>query len=299
MIYLIGNPTYDRIITSDAEVETIGGTVWYAAQLLVRLMRKVAVVGCGDARIKHLFKKDQVNVRYFSINGPVAHFENDYSSGGRYQYARIRANPKLSTMPPEASEAEALLVGPVLQEVDPAIMAARRKGPLLLDAQGFLRYQTSSNQIVERMEPVAETAIRHCDILKLDAREAQVITSTGHINTALKILYRMGPTIIIITRGSEGAHLYDGTRFIQLSAPKVPAIDSTGAGDVFAAAFLVRYLVCRDPIIAGQFAVAAAALSTCDFGASAVPSQQEIEHLQACHFLHPDTIKIQNHTPPR
>jgi hypothetical protein len=54
-------------------------------------------------------------------------------------------------MPPEAFEAPSLLAGPVLQEIEPAILAARRKGHVMLDAQGFLRYLAAENLVTQRM----------------------------------------------------------------------------------------------------------------------------------------------------
>ena len=292
MIYLIGNPTRDKILTRDAEVETIGGTVWYAALLMVRLMRPVAVVGCGDTLLKRRFEEHGVNVRNFSVNGPVTHFKNDYTGGERRQYAKSGARLHISAIPPEVFEATALLVGPVLQEIDPAILTVSRKGLAMLDAQGLLRHLTAENRVIERLGPDAETAICHCDILKVDAREAQLITSTGDIDMALERMHRMGPKITIITQGAKGARIYDGTRLIQVSAPKVTVVDSTGAGDVFAAAFLARYLDCSDPIAAGRFAVAAATLSTRGFGASGLPSQRDIEQSIDRHFLHPDAVSV-------
>lgn len=297
MIYLIGNPTRDKITTRDAVVETFGGTVWYAALLMVRLLQPVAVVGCGDSEIKHRLKQQGVDVRYFSDSGPVAYFENLYTARERRQNARSGRSLRVSDMPPEVFVAPAFLAGPVLQEVDPAILTSRRRGLALLDAQGFLRHLTPENRVVERMGPDAEKAIRHCDILKVDAREAQLIASTGEIDTAMKRLHRMGPKITIITQGAKGALIYDGARFIQATAPIVTAVDSTGAGDVFAAAFLARYLDCCDAITACRFAVAAATLSTRGFGASALPSRFEIDQLMEGHFLDPKSITVRQQEP--
>jgi sugar/nucleoside kinase (ribokinase family) len=81
MIYLIGNPTRDKIITRNTVVEILGGTVWYVAHLMVRLLQPVAVVGCGDSEIKRRLEQQGVDVRYFSDRGPVAHFENIYEKG--------------------------------------------------------------------------------------------------------------------------------------------------------------------------------------------------------------------------
>ena len=296
MIYLIGNPTRDKIITCDGEAETIGGTVWYAAQLLTRLMppQAIAVVGHGDALVKRLFEEQNVNVRYLSVDGRIAHFENNYTGAHRHQHARMGVPVELRDIPPEAFEAEALLVGPVLQDIDLSILTARRKGLLMLDIQGILRHLTPANQVVEKMGSDAATAIRHCDMLKLNAREAKIITLTGHIDTALKKLYQMGPNLIIITQGSKGAHIYDGDHMVHLSTPKVSEIDSTGAGDIFAAAFLRQYIDSCDPIAAGQFAVIAAALSIRGIGISAIPSLPEIEKRRDQHFMAPNATTIRH-----
>jgi sugar/nucleoside kinase (ribokinase family) len=296
IIYLIGNSTRDKIITSHGEAETIGGTVWYAAQLLARLMPQEAinVVGHGDALVKRHFEEQNVDVRYVKIDGRIAHFENNYTGALRRQHARMGVRLEMSDIPPEAFDAEALLVGPLLQDIDLSILAAKRKGYLLLDVQGLLRHITPANQVIERMGPDAAMAIQHCDILKLNAREAQIITSTNHVDTALKNLYRMGPNLIVITQGSKGAHIYDGERLIHLSTPEVPVVDSTGAGDIFAAAFLRQYLDSLDPVIAGQSAVIAAALSTRGFGASAIPSQQEIGEWRDHHFFSPNSTNIRH-----
>ena len=225
-----------------------------------------------------------MDVRHFSDAGPVTLFENTYSAGIRKQKARPGGYIHPADVPQAAFDAPGVLIGPVLQEVDPAIMRTPRSGCLMLDAQGFIRQLSTAGDIILRMTREAETALRHCDILKVDAREAAVITSTGDIETAGGLLYRMGPKIVIITRGRNGAYIYDGARHTQITAPEVDVVDPTGAGDVFSAAFLVRYITSGDLIAAGRFAVTAAALSTRGFGASALPSKTEISSLMKQHF---------------
>jgi sugar/nucleoside kinase (ribokinase family) len=284
MMYLIGNPTYDILSIKKKTVQALGGTVWYAALFIAGLGRRVAVVGIGDERIKRRFARSGVDVRYFSDSGPVTLFENTYSDGIRKQKAWPGGDIQRADVPQAAFDAMGLLVGPVLQEVDPAILRTPRSGSLMLDAQGFLRQLSTAGDVILRMTLEAEKAFRHCDILKVDAREAAVITSTRDGKTAGRILHRMGPKIVIITRGADGALFYDGVRFTQITAPEVDVIDPTGAGDVFSAAFLVRYIASGDLIAAGRFAVTAAALSTRGFGASALPSEADISSLMQRHF---------------
>jgi sugar/nucleoside kinase (ribokinase family) len=284
MLYLIGNPTHDTLSINKKTVRTLGGTVWYAAMFLAGLGRRVAVVGIGDDIIKRRLARGGVDVRYFSDAGPVTLFENTYSAGIRKQKAWPGGDIQRADVPRAAFGATGLLVGPVLQEVDPAILRTPRAGCLMLDAQGFLRQLSTAGDVILRMTPEAETALRHCDILKVDAREAAVITSTADGETAGRVLHRMGPRMVIITRGADGALFYDGVRFTQITAPEVDVVDPTGAGDVFSAAFLVRYIASGDLFAAGRFAVTAAALSTRGFGASALPSDAEISSLMKQHF---------------
>ncbi|MGD8270473.1 MAG: PfkB family carbohydrate kinase [Desulfobacterales bacterium] len=284
MMYLIGNPTHDTLSINKNTVQALGGTVWYAALFLTGLGRRVAVVGTGDAEIKRRLARRGVDVRHFSDAGSVTVFENTYSAGIRKQRAWAGGDIHPADVPQAAFDAPGLLIGPVLQEVDPAIMRTPRSGCLMLDAQGFLRQISTAGDVILRMTPEAETALRHCDVLKVDAREAAVITSTGDIETAGRLLYRMGPKLVIITRGRDGACIYDGASFTQVTAPEVDVVDPTGAGDVFSAAFLVRHIATGNLVAAGRFAVTAAALSTRGFGASALPSEAEISSLMKRHF---------------
>jgi sugar/nucleoside kinase (ribokinase family) len=63
-----------------------------------------------------------------------------------------------------------------------------------------------------------------------------------------------------------GALLFDGQNLIQVSAPQVKAIDTNGAGDMFAGAFLYALCQGHDFSTAGEFATQAAAQVVAQFG---------------------------------
>jgi sugar/nucleoside kinase (ribokinase family) len=85
--------------------------------------------------------------------------------------------------------------------------------------------------------------------------------------------------IVVLTRGYRGCTVWDASGRHELSAAPVDEVDPTGAGDVFAAAFLVRYSEGRDALTAARFAAAAAALAVQGDGIRAIAGRGEIESL--------------------
>jgi len=61
-----------------------------------------------------------------------------------------------------------------------------------------------------------------------------------------KKLFSFGAKLIVITNGKSGATAYDGEHFYKVPAlPNVIRVDSTGAGDSFAAGFLEKFITCN------------------------------------------------------
>jgi sugar/nucleoside kinase (ribokinase family) len=83
--------------------------------------------------------------------------------------------------------------------------------------------------------------------------------------------------LVALTRGAQGATLFVRGQPHHIEA--FPAIerDPTGAGDVFAAALLVRLRETGDPFEAARFAACVAAGSVEGQGASRIPTRAEVE----------------------
>ena len=81
-----------------------------------------------------------------------------------------------------------------------------------------------------------------------------------------------------MTRAHNGATLFDGPS--ERTFPAIPAeriADPTGAGDCFAAAFIVRLAESRDVLEATRFALAAGSLAVENSGMTGIPSRRAIE----------------------
>lgn len=91
-----------------------------------------------------------------------------------------------------------------------------------------------------------------------------------------------GVTAVAVTLGERGALVADGSGSRRVPAPEVEVVDATGAGDVFAAAFLTEWMEDRDVQRAGRFAVAASAISVEGAGARGrLPDRQGVERSMA------------------
>lgn len=103
------------------------------------------------------------------------------------------------------------------------------------------------------------------DMLFCNRDEAIGFTATDSIDAAAQAL-RAYCRSFAITLGAEGALLWDGEQQYRVASPKVHAIDTNGAGDMFAGAFL--YGVNRDMSFAeaGELACRAAAQVVSQYG---------------------------------
>lgn len=89
---------------------------------------------------------------------------------------------------------------------------------------------------------------------------------------------RQYPNKLFITEGSKGVRYFDGTEEILVPTYKVEAVDTTGAGDTFNAAFAVALAEGRALQESIRFANRAASLSVTKFGAQGgMPTRDEVE----------------------
>ena len=84
-----------------------------------------------------------------------------------------------------------------------------------------------------------EKVLSDSNILLINESEAFLLTNENDINNSARSLLKMGPEIVVIKKGSRGAELFSLTEHIAVDAfPVTNVVDPTGAGDVFAGAFV-------------------------------------------------------------
>ncbi|WP_445664502.1 adenosine kinase [Fodinibius sp. AD559] len=75
------------------------------------------------------------------------------------------------------------------------------------------------------------------DLLFCNEKEAKIYTGKDNLDEAREALKKEAERFVI-TQGANGAMIYDGDTFIDIEPYDVNAIDTNGAGDMYAGAFL-------------------------------------------------------------
>jgi sugar/nucleoside kinase (ribokinase family) len=103
------------------------------------------------------------------------------------------------------------------------------------------------------------------NLLFCNEDEARGWAGTDNLNAAIEALKASADTFVV-TLGAKGALVYDGEQLIEIAPHSVQAIDSNGAGDMFAGAFLYAITHGHSYQQAGQLASLASAIVVSHYG---------------------------------
>jgi 1D-myo-inositol 3-kinase len=249
----------------------LGGTVTYAALLAARLGLRVGIVTSGTEREGEALALAIPGARIVRMDAPTATiFENIYEGDRRTQYLRGRARALRAEDVPEAWRvAPIALLGPIAAEVDPSVavrLDVGRPGAIRATTpQGWLRAWDATGRVSPTAWARAGAILPHLSALVCSVEDG-VLASW-----AARLRY------LVVTDGPRGARLWvGGGSPIDVPAYRVPDVDPTGAGDVFAAAFLIALWRGEPALEAVRFAHAAAAFVVATPGASGMPTEEQI-----------------------
>ncbi|MBP3317053.1 MAG: ribokinase [Alistipes sp.] len=136
-------------------------------------------------------------------------------------------------------------------------------------------------------EPLSEELMKNLFLITPNRSEASRIsginvTDMESAHRAIRAIYAMGPKNVIITLGSEGSLIYDGSMIMRVDACKVEAVDTTAAGDTYSGVLASVIAEGKSLIEAVREANVAAAISVTRMGAQpAAPTRAEINEFKA------------------
>ncbi len=115
-------------------------------------------------------------------------------------------------------------------------------------------------QTRDEIVAVQRRACAAADIVLMNSVEAQLVTTEDGPDAAIAAAAGLGPSIVVITFGEEGAVVLSDGRTHHIPARRVPVVYDIGAGDTFHAGFVAAHLAGMPPERAARFASDAAAL---------------------------------------
>jgi hypothetical protein len=262
---VIGHLTCDLTVNGPR----LGGTTAYAALTARALGLRVGVVTswAGDLSLGALRSVPIAN--YLADQSTT--FENIHTPKGRIQYIRSVA-PSLDYyhVPEPWRKAAIVHLGPVAQEVEPAMVRQFPDSLVCLTPQGWLRNWNRSGLVTHTEWPEADFMLQ---------RAGAAVISLEDVDGDESRIEEMAVScrVLAVTESDEGARVFWNGDVRRFRPIQVDEIDPVGAGDIFAAAFFVRLYTTRDPWEAGRFAAHLAAYSVTRSGFAGIPTEEEIE----------------------
>ncbi|MBI2913212.1 MAG: ribokinase [Chloroflexi bacterium] len=269
-----GHAVQDLLTPEEDGPWRLGGTVAYASHLARSLGLRTAVLTAAapDLPLDELLPAIESRV----VPSPkTTRIRNVYSDGHRHQYMPRRAvSLTAEHLPQEWRQTPIVLLGPVAAEID-ASLAGCFPGSLLgACAQGWLR-EIAADTRVRPVPPArwqAAPILRHAGALFVSDEDLLPEETAAALQE-----WSAQVETLAFTRGERGAEVRHGGAWRHIGAFPARAVDLTGAGDVFAAGFLIRLWECGDVWEATRFASCAASFVVEGEGTSAIPDRGQIE----------------------
>jgi len=152
--------------------------------------------------------------------------------GKRSMYSFMGANEKLNLSKEDfeyINSAEILHISGTYWEV---AYAAAKYANTLSFAPGALL----STFGMDKLEPV----LSNLDILFLNEKEVEILTGL-EVNQGINFLIEYGIPLLVATLGDKGSILFTKNQIIKCPPKKIQVLDTTGAGDAFAAGFISKW----------------------------------------------------------
>ena len=248
----------------------LGGAVTYAAWTARSLGLSAAVLTSAPANFG--LDAQLPGIELSTVPSVAATtFENIYEGESRCQFLHSTADVlHVQHLPARWREATIALLAPVAGELGSDWINVFPSALVAATPQGWMRDVDEDGRVRSKPWQPSAQFLSGVDVLIFS--EEDVDRSESEI-----LRYARMARIAAVTRGSGGATVFVEGSSRHVPTTPVPVVDATGAGDIFAAAFLVALNECGAPFDAARFANCAAALSVQGYGIEAIPSKSQVE----------------------
>lgn len=209
-----------------------GGTVVYSAHAAQALGCRTAVLTSTtpDYDLEATFPG--IIVRNIPSKQPTK-FENVYTDAGRQQKIHSVANTLYEDdVPAEWQRAAIVHLGPIANEIDPAMVKLFSNSLVGLTPQGWFRQWNGNGRVQARDWPESTEVLPYAAAVILSMEDLPGRVTLEQI--------RQHSPLVVLTQRSGGCTVFFRDETRHLPAPPVHEVNPTGAGDIFATSFLIR-----------------------------------------------------------
>lgn len=198
-------------------------------------------------------------------------FTNVYGPQGRTQYVTAVADPVTPDgLPAEWAHPQVVLLGAIARELPPHWSAMFPDSLFGIAPQGLMRSWGADGLVRHGRWEDADLFLRRADAIFLSREDV------GGDDAYIRELAHRA-RLLVVTDGYHGATVHTQGMATQIPPRRAAEVDPTGAGDVFATSFLVRYAETGDPFAAARFANIAASMSVEAVGMGEIPYRSQVE----------------------
>ena len=250
--------------------DVLGGSVAYGALAARKLGWDAAILTTAGPDFEPERELPGIPV-FLRRSAATTRFVNEYDEEGtRRQVVTARAEDvDLAPLPDSWRAPDVLLLGPLVGELAGVGAPALEAGCVGAIAQGYVRAIDASGTVSARPWVRPERDLLGVHVLFLSEHDLEDAGSR-----ARELLAHV--PMIALTRGWRGLTLLSRQATHEVPSLPRPEVDPTGAGDVFATAFLVRYQETGDPLEAAAFGACAASCVVEGVGAASLGDRGEV-----------------------
>ncbi|MGE5617744.1 MAG: PfkB family carbohydrate kinase [Sphingomonadaceae bacterium] len=248
----------------------VGGSVAYASITATRLGQRAGIVTVADEELEWPNALAGVEMRIISTPASTG-FENLYRRGKRIQRVlAVAPHVPAEAVPEEWKRCPVVHLAPIVHEVDGSFPGLFTGSLIALTPQGLLRHWDEGGRVRQGAWSGDDRLLAGANVVIFS--EEDLAGDPGFLPLCLERV-----PITLLTHGAKGVTLFTRGQPTHLPAFPTTEVDPTGAGDVFAASFLVEYHRTRDPLRSAAFACCAASFAVERIGLEGVQDRAAVE----------------------
>jgi len=263
----VGHVTIDRV----SGRKRLGGAAAFASLTAARLGLRSGLVTSAASSFPFWSSLHGVEI-HCQDSARSTEFENVYDGSRRRQRILAQADPlteaSLTSIQARVAGDAAVLYCPVVHEIQLPMVSLSSRGLSGVAPQGFFRQWKPHGLVEARDWDDAASALAAADFVSM---------SEDDHPSPEELAEEFPGQAFAVTRGARGARVYSQGDVYDLPAFDAVEVDATGAGDVFAAAFLLALRERRPIVSAARFALCVASFAVEAPGVDGIATREAIE----------------------